>query len=48
LGALKINSTAEDNEEIRKIAKVADATKGDRYPAAMAYLSFTDTPPLDE
>lgn len=48
LGAFKIHLTPEDNEEIRTIARLADAARGDRYPPAMARILFTDTPPLDE
>jgi len=48
LGAFKVNITANDNEEIRTIAKIADAAKADRYPPAGMGVLLGDTPPLKE
>jgi hypothetical protein len=38
--------TPEEIEEVRKVAKEADASQGDRYPPSMMGSLFADTPEL--
>ncbi|PCH44696.1 Aldo/keto reductase [Wolfiporia cocos MD-104 SS10] len=47
LGSARLTLTADELEEVRKVANNADHAKGDRYPPAMASLLFADTPPLN-
>ncbi|GBE89156.1 Aldo-keto reductase yakc [NADP(+)] [Sparassis crispa] len=46
LGAAKLTLTPEEIQEVREIAKAADASNGPRYPGGMESLLFADTPPL--
>ena len=46
LHAIKVKLSTEDVEEVRRIADLANATAGDRYPAAMQAMLYVDTPPL--
>ncbi|KAM5541734.1 hypothetical protein V8D89_004463 [Ganoderma adspersum] len=48
LAATDIKLSLEDAEEVRRIAQVADAGKGDRYPPGLMHLLFADTPALQE
>ncbi|KAH9887274.1 Aldo/keto reductase [Cubamyces lactineus] len=49
IGALSIQLSPEDVEEVRKAALAADAgIEGDRYPAEHMAFLFADTPPLQE
>jgi hypothetical protein len=38
--------TPEELEEVRKVAKEADAAQGDRYPPHMMGTLFAETPAL--
>ncbi|KAJ8462965.1 hypothetical protein ONZ45_g17746 [Pleurotus djamor] len=44
LAAASLTLTPEDIAEVREVAKVADAAKGERYPPDMAAILFVDTP----
>ncbi|KAI0654913.1 Aldo/keto reductase [Cubamyces menziesii] len=49
IGALSIQLSPEDVEEIRKAAVAVDAVvEGDRYPSEHMAFLFADTPPLQE
>lgn len=48
LGALKLQLSAEELQEVRDVADAANATNGLRYPAMGAALLFADTPPLSK
>lgn len=46
MGAVKVQLSAEDVEEVRVIAKNADAVHGDRYNPGLMPVLFGDTPEL--
>jgi len=46
LGALNVKLTPDDLQEVREIAKAADAEQGDRYPQFIMKFLFADTPSL--
>ncbi|KAI0063928.1 Aldo/keto reductase [Artomyces pyxidatus] len=47
LGALDVQLTPEDVQDVRRIAEQADSSDlGDRYPPSSQHLLFADTPPL--
>lgn len=46
LAALNVKLTAEEAEEVRKVAVTADAAKGERYPPGMTTVLYGDSPPL--
>ena len=46
MAAQKVKLSAEEIEEIRKMAVNADQTIGARYPPPSDALLFADTPPL--
>jgi len=46
VAAANIQLTSEEIEEVRKVAKKADAAQGDRYPSSMMSTLFADTPEL--
>ena len=46
MGAANVRLTPEELEEVRKVAKEADAAHGDRYPPSMMGTLFADTPEL--
>ena len=48
LAALDIKLSADDVQEVRRIAAEADAVQGERYPPEGAALLFVDTPPLKQ
>ena len=48
LGAINVTLTAEEEQEVREIAKKADAAQGDRYPPGMVDVLFADSPALQE
>jgi diketogulonate reductase-like aldo/keto reductase len=45
VGALNVNLSPEEVQEIRQLAEEAEGA-GDRYPAALLARVFGDTPPL--
>ena len=47
LGAAKIELSAEEVAEVRKIAEDANATQGPRYPPLLNSVLFADTPALE-
>ncbi len=44
--AVNVKLTQEELQEVRDVAKKADATLGERYPVAAMALMFGDTPEL--
>ena len=48
LDAVNVRLTPEDIEEVRRVAKEADAAKGPRYPVRLYAVLFADTPPLQQ
>ncbi|KAH9930536.1 Aldo/keto reductase [Epithele typhae] len=46
LGALELTLTPDEAEEVRRIAEMADALPGARYPPGLAEMLFADTPSL--
>ncbi len=46
LDSLKVTLSPEDVEEVRQVAKAADAANGPRYPERLGGFLFVDTPPL--
>lgn len=46
LGAVKVQLSPADLQEVRAEAERADAQQGDRYPAGMVEMLFGDTPAL--
>ncbi|KAM5541769.1 hypothetical protein V8D89_004498 [Ganoderma adspersum] len=48
LGALKVKLTSQDIADVRRLAEVANAAGGHRYPESMMQYVFADTPPLQK
>ncbi|PSR87078.1 hypothetical protein PHLCEN_2v5248 [Hermanssonia centrifuga] len=46
LGAVNVKLSAEELEEVRKVAERADAAQGLRYPESFMAVQFADTPAL--
>lgn len=46
LGALRLQLTPAEIEEVRAVAARADAAQGSRYPPGLAGVLFADTPAL--
>jgi hypothetical protein len=46
MGALKIELTPEEDQEMRKVVETAEV-HGDRYPDFAMHTLFADTPPLN-
>ncbi|OJT04805.1 Aldo-keto reductase yakc [NADP(+)] [Trametes pubescens] len=46
LDSLKVTLSPEEVQEVRQVAKAADAANGPRYPERLGGFLFVDTPPL--
>ena len=47
LGALEVNLSEKEVEEVRRVAEKANAAQGDRYPEALQKVLYADTPLLE-